>query len=389
MSRFLAAFLVAATLGAQTPWERHTIDDRSSGADGARLHDVNNDGFPDVATGWEEGGRVRAYLNPGPGPGQSKTPWPAVTVGEVASPEDAVFVDLDQDGAVDVVSSTEGANQTLYFHWAPKKSGNYLRPSVWHTQALPASRGLTRWMFALPAQIDGRNGPDLFAGSKDPGGVIGWWQAPADPRRVAAWRWRPLYKAGWIMSLQSHDMDSDGDPDLLATDRKGVRSGILWLENPGPAQSDGRWREHRIGPVGQEQVMFLTVGDLDQDGRSDIATIVSRGPVIVYLRRPVGWDRQEIRLPFSAGTGKAVAILDVNLDGAPDLAFTCENALDGKDGAMWLEGPSWTPHVLSGPTGIKFDRMEWLDLDQDGDLDMMTCEERDDLGVIWYENPTH
>jgi hypothetical protein len=31
--------------------------------------------------------------------------------------------------------------------------------------------------------------------------------------------------------------------------------------------------------------------------------------------------------------------------------------------------------------------MELVDLDGDGDLDVLTCEERAGLGVIWYENP--
>ena len=44
-------------------------------------------------------------------------------------------------------------------------------------------------------------------------------------------------------------------------------------------------------------------------------------------------------------------------------------------------------HEISGPTGIKFDLVELLDLDGDGDLDVLTCEEAHHLGLIWYENP--
>ena len=59
----------------------------------------------------------------------------------------------------------------------------------------------------------------------------------------------------------------------------------------------------------------------------------------------------------------------------------------------WLSPPpanetDWQPHDIAGPEGIKYDRLELLDLDGDGDLDIITCEERTNLGVIWYENPT-
>ena len=43
--------------------------------------------------------------------------------------------------------------------------------------------------------------------------------------------------------------------------------------------------------------------------------------------------------------------------------------------------------MLGGPAGVKFDLMQVLDLDADGDLDVITCEEVDQLGVVWYENP--
>ena len=106
------------TIESDAIWKRHTIDNSSRGADGVRLRDVNGDGLPDIATGWEEGGVIRVYLHPGYA--SAKQPWPSVTVGEVNSPEDAVLVDLDRDGAFDVVSSCEGRVRTMFFHWAPR-----------------------------------------------------------------------------------------------------------------------------------------------------------------------------------------------------------------------------------------------------------------------------
>jgi hypothetical protein len=60
---------------------------------------------------------------------------------------------------------------------------------------------------------------------------------------------------------------------------------------------------------------------------------------------------------------------------------------------MWLSyrssptAPAWDPHEISGLDGIKHDLVQLLDLDNDGDLDVITCEETKNLGVFWYENP--
>ena len=119
-------------------WKRHIIDDSSRGADGVRVKDVNGDGYLDLTTGWEEGGVVRVTMNPGPAAVRQR--WPSVTVGEVASPEDAVFVDLDRDGAVDVVSCCEGSNRSVFIHWAPREREQYLEAQAWTTAYFPATR---------------------------------------------------------------------------------------------------------------------------------------------------------------------------------------------------------------------------------------------------------
>jgi len=385
-------FLVAAMASAAhaEPWQRHTIDDRSRGADGVRLADVNDDGLLDIATGWEEGGVIRVYLNPGAN--EVAKPWPAVTVGKVNSAEDAVLVDLDEDGNMDVVSSCEGSTRTLYVHWAPGDSDKYLNPEAWQTEAIPATAKQQAWMFAAPADVDGQHGPDVIVASKGGNATIGWLESPQDPRDLEAWKLHKLYDAGWIMSLQLVDVDRDGDRDVLASDRKGSRRGVLWLENPGPANASKPWAEHRIGANGKE-VMFLDAHDRADDGSLEVFAAVK--PNLVYRFTPPDssggmWSEESFAIDAAIGTSKGIAAGDIDLDGSIDLVFSCEHADPPKSGVVWIDGSSEAKEVLdiSGERGIKFDRLELIDLDADGDLDVITCEERHNLGVIWYENPT-
>lgn len=364
-------------------WKRHTVDATSRGADGVKLGDINGDSLPDIVTGWEEGGVVRVYQNPGAA--KAGEPWPQTTVGEVTNVEEAIFTDLDGDGKLEVVSGTEGKTRTLYWH----RQVN----GAWQTQAFPATKDTQMWMQAAALDLDGQHGEDLLLASKNEGAAVGWLQAPAKADDLEAWTYHKLRDAGWLMSVTPHDVDVDGDMDAVFSDRKGARTGVFWLENPGAAanRAHAAWQEHAIGGLGK-QVMFADLGDVNGDGRMDVAAAAKPVEIVVCLRTADnGWREEVITLDGTTlGDAKAVKIMDVNSDGLADLLFTCENAKGPREGIVWLEqqrsGP-WKQHTLGGPEGLKYDLMQTLDLDGDGDLDVVTCEERDQLGVIWYENP--
>ena len=141
--------------------------------------------------------------------------------------------------------------------------------------------------------------------------------------------------------------------------------------------------------------MFL---DLDK-GQSSLQIYVPVKSDGIYWfqqdsNNPDSWDETLIQFKLRQGAGrdKAIAAGDINLDGDTDLVWTGEGSDSPKSGVVWLErrADKWLAHDISGPAGIKFDRIELLDLDHDGDLDVLTCEEREGgsgLGVMWYENP--
>lgn len=371
---------------AEAQWKRHTIDSSSKGADGVRLGDFNGDGFQDVVTGWEEGGIVRVYENPGVE--NVRRPWPSVTVGKAPSVEDALFVDLDRDGNLDVVSCCEGKERTVFVHWAPAKAEDYLQAAAWKTESIPATRKKNSWMFAVPFDIDGQNGPDLFVGSKGTKAVVGWLESPANPRELEKWTFHKLESAGWIMSMRLFDVDRDGRKELLISDRKGKDRSVYYLRQD--QANAKRWTRVNLHEK-KFEYMFMDAIQLGESTRYAIAT--RNGQVVMIEHEPRSRRETKIPNPFGVQNGKAVAWGDIDLDGELDIVHTANTgarpASPGKPGVCWMkrDAKRWKSTSISGAAGRKFDRIELIDLDRDGDLDVLTCEEVDQLGVIWYENP--
>jgi hypothetical protein len=178
----------------------------------------------------------------------------------------------------------------------------------------------------------------------------------------------------------------------VISDRRGADRGCFWLEHPDALPGD--WARHFIGG-GDHEVMFLTADESDTGGISTVYASVSAKYLLRFDRQGAdeqSWSESVIPFPEKTGTGKAVAVGDIDLDGTGDLVLSCENAKDAH-GVFWLSGadtsgvPFSAARAISGLEGTKFDLVVLHDMDADGDLDVLTCEEKENLGVIWYENP--
>ncbi|WP_235905601.1 FG-GAP repeat domain-containing protein [Tautonia marina] len=118
-----------------------------------------------------------------------------------------------------------------------------------------------------------------------------------------------------VVSLQAGDLDGDGKIDLAFY---GKPSDLTVLSNLGDARF-GRPRRVPTGPAA-ESGSALTLGDLNQDGRLDLALMTSQ-EIITILQQPDGSLGRPDRLPHTAPRPGVLKLVDLDGDGGDDLAL--------------------------------------------------------------------
>jgi hypothetical protein len=291
------------------------------------IADFNKDGFLDIAVANERSGNVSVYLNDGKGRFSPATHSP---VDAGPNPNDIAVGDFNRDGTPDLAFANHD------------------------TQVLTILSG------------DGHGG---FA------------PAPFSPVHVAV---RP-HPHG----IATGDFNGDGLVDLVTDSWAENRLQILF--NPG---ADGSpWTRSSYVAVGPHPYQRIRVADLNRDGLADIVSPNLEGDnVTILLGDGHGGFRQPAGSPFPAGDSPfAVAVGDVNADGAPDLAVvdSPSSSVDrsGRDGVTILLGDGKGGfRAVSGspfPTGRFPNQVAIGDLDNDGVNDILvSLPESDHLTVF-------
>ena len=118
-----------------------------------------------------------------------------------------------------------------------------------------------------------------------------------------------------IVSVDTGDFNGDGKPDLVFY---GTPAEVQVLINGG----QGRFASPKKVNTGDavERASALAVGDLDQDGRDDLALLAEKELIFVYQTTPGTLSEPE-RVPHTATSPWLLKAVDLDGNGAVDLAI--------------------------------------------------------------------
>lgn len=232
---------------------------------------------------------------------------------------------------------------------------------------------------------------------------------------------RPWTRAQLPGALAWLDADHDGDLDLYAGPGLLRNPGDGWVAEPGPAQALGSVLVNANG---------LVASDFDNRRDIDVLAAVPPSPLVLWLNQRDGTFREALPSELAGTRASCVAPADFNQDGFTDAwlcgepadrlllndargGFTLPDALPGAGGsqqalALDYDADGLIDVLLAGPRGLRLLRnlgARWADvtgaalpegadrpaaalaaadLDQDGDLDLVTV--RPTGEVEWLES---
>ncbi len=324
--------------------------------------DINHDGFKDITSG------KYFYLNPG---GDMSRPWKRT---EFRFAFDTyLFVDVDGDQLADIIA--EDLPNVLWLEaddlngtsWSARKIGEI--PKTGHKNGQGSG---------VADIVPGGRKEILLAAE----GGIYCAAIPEDPA-IKLWNFRLIAESHSDEGIGIGDLDGDGDLDLAFGDsgEAGEEAELLyWAENPGYINT--LWEKHLVSDE-VSVVDRVEIADFNGDGKMDIAIAEERYPGLepnsnlrVFLagNKP-GSDAWEHRVVVTQWSMNNLDALDMDQDGDMDLVTNEHKGTEHKTEIYLNDGKANFSPVLVGKGHEMHLGAKCFDLDSDGDFEI--------IGVGW------
>lgn len=190
----------------------------------------------------------------------------------------------------------------------------------------------------------------------------------------------------WAIFVDSADLDGDGDMDVLCA--ASIGDSISWYEN---LDGSGTFGSQRIISNSTDGAYALFATDIDNDGDMDVISASSQDYKVAWYENLDGlgnFGTQQI-ISQDDNSTQVLSVYYADLDGDGDNDVLSANAF-GVSNIAWYEnldgqGNFGDQHVINSSSEDGERSVFAADLDQDGDLDVLSTSYIVDK-IVWYEN---
>lgn len=346
-----------------------------------QLADFDGDGILDILEEFTDGTNLYSvgwFRNFGSGTSLVNRTFLSRASGERLG---ASIADLDGDGRLDVVSAVgSGASvQVPPVRWHVNSPAPVALSFI---ETIPVTLRARRTDRLTAADLSGDGLQDVILGSSSTFGssgqpLLALGQASGSLGRLQP----PLFESGaGTLPMIPLDFDGDGDLDLLAANVVDIGTGFdfdirnaaLWMINDGDA---GFTAGQDFGAPLSQPIQFTGLLDDDGDAVAEVIELVD-DDLRIHARNAQGNFPAGPGLLIGAGSyafTANVAIGDLDGDGLEDLAYFRRTSLSGPCTLRFLRnapGTGFAPEV-EFPGIVNAGTLQVVDLDQDGDLDLL------------------
>lgn len=353
-----------------------TIDVKIMHLNAIETFNPDNDGDKEIITA--NGQRISIYKNNGLG-GFSIAEYPAAPSQEASC---AIAGDIDNDGDLDVVNSSFKEGKIFLY----KKSNT----DATYGSQLIVSHVATGAKAVAIADMDGDSDMDIISisglstsGSDD---KVSWYKNLDGQGNFGPQINLPIGGYDSPDGLRVYDVDNDGDKDIVTSLTNWPATGdkIIWFSNNG----SGSFASAQIIATGVNGVKFLLESDMDNDGDLDLVSASSIDNKVAWFENLNGhgnFGAQRI-ITTAALYVTGVSVADMDHDGDKDVVYM-SNGND--DNILWQKnldglGNFGLPVIInSNVDGNGSGTISTGDFDGDTDIDVVVGEYSK---TTWLEN---
>ncbi len=297
----------------------------------------------------------------------------------VYNPSKAITIDIDNDGDLDIVASSERDNKISWYK--NDGLGNFEQQRV-ITQIAHDVQDI------FAADIDGDNDLDLISanGSLNNFDSITWYENIDGLGNFG--NQQLIAITNGANSVYAGDIDNDGDIDVVSASSNFIEE-VVWYEN---VNGEGLFEEKQI-IANNAHFTDIELSDIDNDGDLDLITTSGwnqEPTVVAWYKNDDGLgnfgSKRTIVIQSWAYGFNNVFTTDIDNDGDQDIV-TSFNSTQITSKIYWHENFGnnifGTPQIIS--LDSKTNHIFPADIDNDGDIDIVSSSYINDT-VSWHEN---